>query len=68
MARMTKEQKAFAARVDRVAQAAVDRIPIPILKIPGLYKFAEDAAKTMPDDVALYNAIRGAAILLSQGM
>ena len=61
MARMTKEQKAFAARVDRVAQAAVDRIPIPIMKIPALYKFAEKVIAETADDVAAYNAIRAEA-------
>lgn len=61
MARMTKEQKKQALRVKIVAQAAVDRIQIPILKIPALYKFAEAKAIELADDVALYNAIRAEA-------
>lgn len=61
MARMTKEQKAQAKRVERIAQAAVNRIPIPILKIPALYKYAEAVVAGTTDDVIAYNMIRAEA-------
>ena len=62
MARMTKEQKALAARVNRIAQAAVDRIQIPIMQIPKIFSRAAVLAAAIEDDDQLIAEIRSYAM------
>lgn len=61
MARRTKAEIALEKRVDRCAQKAVDRIQIPMMKIPAIFSRAAILAATISNDDELIAEIRAYA-------